>query len=80
MSDSPEKDAGRPLRSRREIVLGSLFLTAAGVTAARMDLTCPPCSSPPNRPAPASGVNTPLPETGIRSRAGAPDQARRDRR
>lgn len=36
MSDSSEKDAGRPLRSRREIVLGSLFLTAAGVTAARM--------------------------------------------
>ena len=28
--------AGRTLRTRREIVLGSLLLTAAGVTAARM--------------------------------------------
>lgn len=36
MSDPHEKDADRPLRSRREIVLGSLFLTAAAVTAARM--------------------------------------------
>lgn len=36
MSDSTEEGAGRPLRSRREVVLGSLFLTAAGVTAARM--------------------------------------------
>lgn len=36
MSESHEENAGRPLRSRREIVLGSLFLTAAGVTAARM--------------------------------------------
>ncbi len=36
MNDFQGKDPGRPLRSRREIVLGSLFLTAAGVTVARM--------------------------------------------
>ncbi|MEP7316423.1 MAG: exosortase-associated protein EpsI, V-type [Sphingomicrobium sp.] len=36
MSNLTDKAADRPLRSRREIVLGSLFLTAAGVTAARM--------------------------------------------
>lgn len=35
MSDAGDTDANRPLKSRREIVLGSLFLTAAAITAAR---------------------------------------------
>ena len=36
MSGSSKTDDGRHLRTRRELLLGSLFLTAAGVTAARM--------------------------------------------
>jgi len=36
MSASGSAGGGRQLRSRRELLLGSLFLTAAGVTAARM--------------------------------------------
>ena len=36
MSDSSETGGSRHLRTRRELLVGSLFLTAAGVTAARM--------------------------------------------
>lgn len=36
MSEPIAPTEGRSLRTRRELVLGSLFLTAAGVTAARM--------------------------------------------
>ena len=36
MSDSSKTGEGRQLRTRRELLVGSLFLAAAGVTAARM--------------------------------------------
>ena len=36
MSGSSKAGEGRHLRTRRELLVGSLFLTAAGVTAARM--------------------------------------------
>lgn len=36
MSGSSKTGDGRQLRTRRELLVGSLFLTAAGVTAARM--------------------------------------------
>lgn len=39
MSGSSKTSDGRPLRTRRELLVGSLFLTAAGVTAARMPNT-----------------------------------------
>ncbi|MCY7280606.1 MAG: EpsI family protein [Sphingomonas bacterium] len=36
MSDTSKLDEGRHLRTRRDLLVGSLFLTAAGITAARM--------------------------------------------